>query len=70
MSACDISSVRNDETNIKETHMKQWIAAHILSTEDLLMEETLPITNKELISSLSLVISALALFGIIIHLLG
>jgi hypothetical protein len=50
--------------------MKQWFTAHILSTEDLLMEEALPITNKELISSLSLVISALALFGMIIHLLG
>jgi hypothetical protein len=50
--------------------MKQWFASHILSAEDLLMEETLPITDKDFYASLSLVLSALLLFGIVIHLLG
>jgi len=50
--------------------MKQWIAGHILSADDLKMEETIPITNRELTVSLSMVSIALALFGIFVRVLG
>jgi hypothetical protein len=53
-----------------EVHMKQWFAAHILSTEDIWREESLPISNSEFVTSLSLVAGALAMFTFIIHLLG
>jgi hypothetical protein len=50
--------------------MKQWIAGHILTADDLRMEEIIPISNKELTISLSMVCAALALFGIVVRVLG
>jgi hypothetical protein len=50
--------------------MKQWIAGHILSADDLRMAENIPISNKELYISLSMVCIALALFGIVVRVLG
>jgi hypothetical protein len=50
--------------------MKQWLAAHILSADDLRMEENISISNKEIYVSLSMVFIALALFGIIVRVLG
>jgi hypothetical protein len=50
--------------------MKQWLAGYILSTEDLRMEENIPLSNKEFTVLLSMVGVALALFGIIVRVLG
>jgi len=50
--------------------VKQWIAGHILTADDLRMEETIPISNKEFYVSLSMVSVALALFGIFVRVLG
>ena len=50
--------------------MKQWLAAHILSPEDVWREESLPITNSEFLMSLSMVAGALAVFAVIIHVVG
>jgi hypothetical protein len=55
---------------LQEVHMKQWIAEHVLTDEELRMEETIPISTKEFTMSLSLVGIALALFGIIVRVLG
>ena len=49
--------------------MKQWLSAHILSSEDFMPEDTFPISNEELYISLSMVGIALVLFAIIVHLL-
>jgi hypothetical protein len=50
--------------------MKQWIAGHILSTDDLHTEDIFPISDKEFYISLSMVIFALAAFAVFIHILG
>jgi hypothetical protein len=50
--------------------MKQWIAGHILSTNDLSIEEIIPMSDKEFYVSLSMVFVALTLFGIIVQVLG
>jgi hypothetical protein len=50
--------------------MKRWFTTHIISTDNVTMEEFVPIDNSEFIGSLSLVAVSLALFGIIIHLFG
>ena len=50
--------------------MKQWIAGHILSDDDFRMEENLPLSNKEFAISLSMVFIALALFGVVVRVLG
>ncbi len=50
--------------------MKQWIAGNILTADDFRMEENIPISNIELIVSLSMVCFALALFAIIVQVLG
>ncbi|MGD1045445.1 MAG: hypothetical protein ABR936_08990 [Bacteroidota bacterium] len=50
--------------------MKQWMAGHIVSADDLKMEENIPISNKEFYISLSMVTLALALFGIFVRVLG
>ncbi len=50
--------------------MKQWFAAHILSTEDFWREESLPISNSEFVACLGLVAGALAIFTLVIHVLG
>jgi len=50
--------------------MKQWIAAHILSADDLRMEENIPLSNKEFTISITMVSIALALFGIVVRMLG
>jgi hypothetical protein len=54
----------------EEDQMKQWIAGHILSADDLRMEETIPISSKEFYVSLSMVSVALALFGFVVRVLG
>jgi hypothetical protein len=50
--------------------MKQWFATHILSADDLRMEENIPLSNKEFTVLLSMVFIALALFGIVVRVLG
>jgi hypothetical protein len=50
--------------------MKQWLAAHILSADDLKMEETIPLSNKEFTISITMVCIALALFGIVVRVIG
>ena len=54
----------------EENQMKQWIAGHILTADDLRMEETIPISKKEFTISLSMVTIALALFGFFVRVLG
>jgi hypothetical protein len=49
--------------------MKQWLSAHILSSEDFMPEDTFPLTNEEFYISLSMVGIALVLFAVIVHLL-
>ena len=50
--------------------MKQWIAGNILTADDLRMEENIPISNMEFTVSISMVCIALALFAIIVRVLG
>ena len=50
--------------------MKRWLAGHLLSTDDLHIEDTFPISDKEFFISLSMVIFALAAFAVFIHILG
>jgi hypothetical protein len=50
--------------------MKRWIAGHIFSTDDLYIEDDFPISDKEFYISLSMVITALAAFAVLIHVLG
>jgi hypothetical protein len=54
----------------RRQQMKQWIAGHIFSTDDLFIEDDFPISDKELYISLSMVIAALAAFAVLIHVLG
>ncbi|MGD0037408.1 MAG: hypothetical protein ABSC53_08970 [Bacteroidota bacterium] len=70
MSACDIYIAQLKTIKTQGDQMKQWIAGHILSAEDSRMEENIPISNKELTVSLSMVCAALALFAIIVRVLG
>jgi hypothetical protein len=49
--------------------MKQWLSAHILSSEDFMSEDTFPLTNEEFYITLSMVGIALVLFAVIVHLL-
>jgi len=66
----DICIVQLRTIRTKEHNMKQWISAHILSAEELRLEENIPISNQEFFLSLSLVGIALAFFGIIIRVFG
>ena len=50
--------------------MKQWIAGHILIADDFRKEENIPLSNQEFYISLSMVCAALALFGIVVRVLG
>jgi hypothetical protein len=50
--------------------MKQWLSAHILSSEDFTSEDMSPMSNKEFYISISMLVIALALYGIIIHVFG
>jgi hypothetical protein len=50
--------------------MKRWFTAHIISTDNITMEEFVPISNSEFIGSISMVAASLAIFAIIIHLFG
>jgi hypothetical protein len=68
MSACDICSVRNNNIDRKETHMKQWITEHILTAEDLFREETRPISNQEFYTTLSLILGSLSILVVLVHL--
>jgi hypothetical protein len=70
MSACDICIAELRTIKTQEDQMKQWIAGHILTADDFRMEEIIPISNKELTVSLSMVCAALALFAIIVRVLG
>jgi len=59
-----------DNSKTLEVHMKQWISGIILSADDLQAEENAPFSNKEFTISMSMVCVALALFGIIVRVLG
>ena len=50
--------------------MKQWIAGYLLTVDDLKSEENNPLSNHEFYISLSMVGIALALFGIVVRVLG
>jgi len=49
--------------------MKQWLSAHILSSEDFMPEDPLPLNDKEFYISLSMVGIALGAFAVIVHFL-
>jgi hypothetical protein len=50
--------------------MKQWLSGLTLSADDLREDENAPLSNKEFYISMSMVCIALALFGIIVRVLG
>jgi len=50
--------------------MKRWIAGRLFSTDDLHIEDTSPITDKEFYISLSIAITALVTFALLIRILG
>ena len=50
--------------------MKHLIAGYILSAEDLRMEGTIPLSNKEFTVLLSMVFIALAIFGFVVRVFG
>jgi hypothetical protein len=50
--------------------MKRWIAGHLLSADDLYLDETFPISDKEFYISLSMVLAALGAFTILIYIFG
>lgn len=60
--------VENKKT--QEDQMKQWLAALILPTDELMMEEPMPMNNVEFVISISLIVGALAIFAFFIHVLG
>jgi len=70
MSACDICIAKLRTIKVKEDQMKQLISGYILTADDLRREENVPISNKELTVSLSMVCAALTLFAIIVRVLG
>jgi hypothetical protein len=53
-----------------EVHMKQWFVSNILSTDTMQTFESGPISNKEFTISITMVVIALALFGVVVRVLG
>jgi hypothetical protein len=53
-----------------EENMKQWFASNILSTDNMQIFESGPIGDKEFTISITMVGVALALFGIVVRVLG
>jgi hypothetical protein len=53
-----------------EENMKQWFSSSILSTDNMQMFESGPISEREFAISITMVCIALALFGIIVRVLG
>ena len=70
MSIFDICITKLTTRKTLEVRMKQWISGIILSADDLQAEENAPFSNKEFTISMSMVCVALALFGIIVRVLG
>jgi hypothetical protein len=50
--------------------MKQWFVSNILSTDNMQMFESGPISDREFTVSISMVFIALALFGILVRSFG
>ena len=50
--------------------MKQWFVNNILSTDNMQMFESGPISDKEFTISITMVFIALTLFGIIVKVFG
>jgi hypothetical protein len=50
--------------------MKQWLVSNILSTDNMQMFESGPISDREFAISITMVFFALALFGIVVRVLG
>ena len=50
--------------------MKQWIVGHLLIANDVRMRNEIPLTNQEFYISLGMVGVALAIFGIVVRVLG
>jgi hypothetical protein len=48
--------------------MKQWLSAHILSSEDFTPGDMFPMNNKEFYISIGMLVIALALYGVALHL--
>jgi hypothetical protein len=53
-----------------EVRMKQWFVRNILSTDNMQMFESGPISDKEFTVSITMVFIALALFGILVRSFG
>jgi hypothetical protein len=60
----------NEKNNRMEENMKQWFTSNILSNDSMQMFESGPISDKEFTISIAMVGIALALFGIIVRVLG
>jgi hypothetical protein len=50
--------------------MKQWFVTNILSARYMQVVETGPIGSREFTISMTMVVAALALFGIVVRVLG
>jgi hypothetical protein len=50
--------------------MKLWFVNNILSADNMQMFESGPISDKEFTISITMVVIALALFGIVVRVLG
>jgi hypothetical protein len=61
---------QNEKNNGMEKDMKQWFASNILSTDNMQMFESGPISNKEFTVSITMVCIAFTLFGILVRVLG
>jgi hypothetical protein len=70
MSIFDICIAQLILIKIEEDQMKQWIAGHLLTVDDFKAENNIPLSNQEFYISLSMVCVALALFGIVVRVLG
>ena len=54
----------------KDTDMKQWFSAHILSREDFFSADHNTVSDGEFYGTLSLIGGALVLFTVLMHLFG
>jgi hypothetical protein len=70
MSSCDIYIASFTLIKSLEVHMKLWFVNNILSADNKQMFESGPISDKEFTISITMVVIALALFGIVVRVLG
>ena len=70
MSFFDICITQLTLIKTKEIHMKQWFVSNILSTDNMHMFESGPISDWDFTVSITMVVIALALFGILVRAFG